>query len=120
MDDLIGRLVANSGVDCTAAEQAVGLRLRVLRGPAGMTRALIGSMLSAEAAMAASNPSSRSPSMFSLIGGVTGIGSRSTSAGPSMDRMQAVARKTVCAREIAGEDAVGDIVGAIPALGRSV
>jgi hypothetical protein len=42
-------------------------------------------------------------------------------AGLSMSEVQAVTRETIgYAREKAGEDAVGEIVGAIPGLGQFV
>jgi len=76
MDDLIGRLVANSG-DRTAAERAVGIVSQLLR------RA--------------------EPSLSTMVLLSTG-------------RIQLVTCKTIgAAREIAWEDAVGGIVGAIPA-----
>ena len=58
MDDLIGRLVANAGVDRTAAEHAVGIILQFLmkEGPTEKVRALIESMPGADAAMLASSP----------------------------------------------------------------
>ena len=93
MDDLIGRLVANAGVDRTSAEHTVGIILQFLvkEGPTENVRALIESMPGADAAMLASSPR----------------------------QIQTVARQTLSfTRDNAGEDAVGAIVGAVPGLGQ--
>jgi hypothetical protein len=96
MDDFIGRLVANTGVDRTAAEKAVGIvvRLRFKEGPTERVRALVRDMPGADAATLAADPSSSSPSMFRALGGLMGVGSQLMAAGPSMGRIQAVTRET--------------------------
>ncbi|MGA2894997.1 MAG: hypothetical protein ABSE22_19190 [Xanthobacteraceae bacterium] len=81
MDELIGRLVADIGIDRAAAEKSVGIILDFLvkEGP------------------------------------------RMMSAGLSMGQVQSLARAVLAyAREKAGEDAVGEIVGAIPGLAQFV
>ena len=62
MEELIGRLVANVGVDRAAAEKAVGIILQFLlkEGPAGKTQALVDNMPGAAAAIAAASPDSSS------------------------------------------------------------
>jgi hypothetical protein len=117
MDDFIGRLVANTGVDRTAAEKAVGIFVRPLleEGRTEKVRALIRDMPGADAAMLAADPSS---SMFGALGGLMGVGGQLMAARLSMGQIQAVVRETMSfAREKAGEDAVGEIVGGIPGLG---
>jgi hypothetical protein len=121
MDELIGRLVANVGVDRTAAEKAVGIILQFLlkEGPAGKVQALIDKLPGAAAAMAATPPDSGSGGVFG--GGVMAAGTRMMAAGLNMSQVQAVTRETIgYAREKVGEDAVGEIVGAIPGLGQFV
>jgi hypothetical protein len=123
MDDLIGRLVTTTGVDRTAAEKAVGIILQFLlkEGPTEKVNALIQHMPGADAAMLASQPSSSSPSLFGAVGGLMGVGTQMMAAGLNMGQIQAVTRETMSfARENAGEDAVGEIVGAIPGLGQFV
>jgi hypothetical protein len=121
MDDLIGRLVANAGVDRTAAEKAAGIVLQFLmkEGRTEKARALL-QCASAEAAMDSdSSTSLRSPSMFAAIGGLMGVGSQMMAAGLSIDRIQTVTRELLSfARKTAGKDAVGEIVGAGPGLGQ--
>ena len=124
MDDLIGRLVANAGVDRTAAQKAVGIIVQFLleEGPPEKVRAPIQRVPGAGTAMAldsSTSTSSSSPSMLGAIGNLTGVGSQMTAAGVSVGRIRAVARETISfARETTGGDAVGEIVGAIPGLGR--
>ena len=103
MDDLIGRVVANTGVGRTAAKRAVSIILQFLfrEGPTDKVRARFG--------------------MLSASGCLMGIGSQSMVAALSVGLIQAVTRKTMrVVREIAGEDAVGEIVGTIPGLGQLV
>jgi hypothetical protein len=119
MDELIGRLVANVGVDRTTAEKAVGIILDFLvkEGPADKIRALIDKLPGADAVIAAAQSDSNSGGLFGM-GGIMGVGTRMMGAGLSMSQVQAVTRETIgYAREKVGEDAVGEIVGAIPGLG---
>jgi len=120
MDELLGRLVDKCGIDRATAEKAVGIILQFLakEGPADKVRPLIDSLPGAEAAIKAAPAESRS--MFGM-GGVMGAGSRMMAAGLSMSQVQAVTRETIgYAREKVGEDAVGEIVGAIPGLSQFV
>ncbi len=117
MDELIGRLVANVGVDRTAAEKAVGIILQFLakEGPADKVKALIDKLPGAAAAIAAA------PAAGMVGGGIMAAGSRMMATGMSMGQVQGVTRETIAyAREKAGEDVVGEIVGAIPGLGQFV
>jgi hypothetical protein len=121
MDELVGRLVASVGVDRTAAEKAVGIILQFLRkeGPADKVEELIKKLPGAEAAMQAAGSDNDAGGMFG--GGVMAAGTRMMAAGLSMGQVQAVTRETIgFAREKLGEDAVGEIVGAIPGLGQFV
>jgi len=121
MDELIGRIVANVGVDRAAAEKAVGIILQFLlkEGPADKVRNLLDKLPGADAAIAAAPEDSGSGGIFG--GGVMAAGSRMMSIGLSMGQVQAVTRETISyAREKVGEDAVGEIVGAIPGLGQFV
>jgi hypothetical protein len=106
MDDLIGRLVANAGVDRAAAEQAVGIILQFLmkEGPTEKVRVLIESVPGADAAVLASPPGSSSLNRFGAIAGLTGVGSQMMATGPSVGQIQTVAPETLnFARENAGK-----------------
>jgi hypothetical protein len=103
MDDLIGRLVANSG-DRTAAERAVGIIPHSVRReePSPKVRAVVGCRPRADATLSASNPSSRST--LSTIGGLMSVGSQPTTVVPSTGRIQMVACETMSvARETMGK-----------------
>jgi len=121
MDELVERLVANVGISSTAAEQSIGIILDFLKkeGPPEKVQALLeklpGSEIFLQAAEAAGDPGG----MF--MSGIMGAGTRMMSAGLSMDQVQAVTRETIAfVREKAGEDAVGEIVGAIPGLAQFI
>jgi hypothetical protein len=91
MDDLIGRVVANRGADRAVAASAVDIIPQLLIPQLGAT------------------------------GAPMGIGTQLIKSRRGMERIQAVTRKTMTfARQTAREDAVGEIVDAIPRLGRLV
>ena len=122
MNELVDRLVANCGVDPPAAEKAVGIILDFLRkeGPPDKVQALMDKMPGAEALIAAAAEGQSSGGMFGM-GGIMGAANRLMAAGLSMGQVQSVTREVVAyAREKAGEDTVGEVVGAIPGLGQFV
>ncbi|HET7910883.1 MAG TPA: DUF2267 domain-containing protein [Pseudolabrys sp.] len=119
MDELVGRLVANVGVDRETAEKAVGIILDFLRkeGPPDKVQALIDRLPGAEALLA---QHSEAGGAFPMSG-IMGAGTKMMSAGLSMGQVQSVTRETISyAREKIGDDAVGEIVGAIPGLSQFV
>jgi hypothetical protein len=119
MDELVGRLVANVGVDRGTAEKAVAIILDFLRkeGPSDKVQALIDRLPGAEALL---SQHSESGGAFPMSG-IMGAGTKMMSAGLSMGQVQGVTRETIAyAREKIGDDAVGEIVGAIPGLSQFV
>jgi hypothetical protein len=119
MDELLDRLVANAGVDKTAAEKSVGIILDFLakEGPADKVQELVDKIPGAKAALEAQQASA---GMFSMPG-LMGAGSRMMAAGLGMGQVQAVVREFIAyAREKVGDDAVGAVVGAIPGLSQFV
>lgn len=120
MDELIGRLVANVGVERSVAEKAVVIILDFLRkeGPAGKVGNLIDRLPGAEALLA--SQSEAGGGVFSM-GGIMGAGTKMMAAGLSMGQVQGTTREIIAyAREKIGDDAVGEIVGAIPGLSQFV
>ena len=118
MDELIGRLVADIGVDRNAAETAVGIILDFLakEGPTDKVQLVVAKLPGAEALMqkAASDGGGG-------MGGVMGAGMRMMGAGLSMGQVQDVTRQFIAyAREKVGENELGEIVGAIPGLAQFV
>ena len=120
MDELVERLVANVGVSRTAAEQSIGIILDFLKteGPPDKVQALLDKLPGSEAYLQSADAAGDG-GMF--MSGIMGAGTRMMSAGLSMDQVQAVTRETIAyVREKAGEDAIGEIVGAIPGLGQFI
>lgn len=114
MDELVGRLVAELGIDPKVAEQAVGIILAFLikEAPEDKIKPLLDAMPGAAAAAEAA-PSGGAFGM----GGIMGVGTQLMGLGLGMGEVQGVARTLLAyAREKVGEDAVGDMVGAIPGL----
>jgi hypothetical protein len=119
MDELIGRLVADLGVDRTSAATAIGIVLDFLakEGPADKVRLLLAKLPGADALMQQAAATDSGGGM----GGVMGAGMRMMSAGLSMGQVQDLTRQFIAfAREKVGEDEVGAIVGAIPGLSQFV
>ena len=117
MDELIARLVANVGVERETAEKAVGIIFEFLRseGPADKVQALMDKIPGAEQLVKAQEAAGGGFPM----GGVMGAGSKMMAAGLSMGQVQGVTRETIAyAREKAGDEALGEIVGPIPGLGQ--
>jgi hypothetical protein len=122
MDELIGRLVANVGVERIAAEKAVGIILDFLRkeGPRDKVQALIERLPGADALLHAHPGDAGADGTFGM-GGIMGAGTKMMAVGLSMGQVQGVTREVIAfAREKAGEDAVGEVVGMIPGLGQFV
>jgi hypothetical protein len=124
MDELIARLVADVGIDRATAEKAVGIILEFLvkEGPADKVQPLLAKLPGADAVMQrTANENESGGLMAGAMGGVMGAGMRMMSAGLSMDQVQSVTRAVIAyTREKAGEDAVGEIVAAIPGLAQFV
>jgi hypothetical protein len=122
MDELIDRLVAKTGVERPVAQKAVGIILDFLvkEGPADKVQELIAQMPGADALLQSAQ-GEESPGFFGGMGGIMGAGNRLMAAGLSMGQVQSVTREVVAyAREKAGEDTLGEIVGAIPGLSQFV
>jgi hypothetical protein len=118
MDELIGRLVADVGIDRAAAEASVGIILdfSAKEGPADKMRLLLAKLPGAEALMQKAAAQSGGG-----MGGVMGAGMRMMASRLSMSQVQGVTRQFIAfAREKVGEDEVGEIVGAIPGLSQFV
>jgi hypothetical protein len=123
MDELIARLVASVGVDRGTAEKAVGIILNFLskEGPPDKVQPLIDKLPGAAALIQAHQASGASGGGAFGMGGLMGAGTKMMAAGLSMGQVQGVTKEVIAyAREKAGEDAVGEIVGAIPGLSQFV
>jgi hypothetical protein len=122
MDELVARLVANVGVDRVAAEKSVVIILGFLRkeGPPDKVQALIDRLPGAEALLQAQQGADTAGGMFAM-GGIMGAGTKMMAAGLNMGEVQGVTKEVIAySREKAGEDAIGEIVGAIPGLSQFI
>jgi len=120
MQELVDRLVSRTGVTAPMARVAVGIIFDFLRkeAPADKMQVLLDKVPGA--ADLAAEQSSGQAGAFGT-GGIMGAANRLMSVGLSMQQVQSVAREVLAyAREQAGKDAVGDVVGAIPGLGQFV
>ena len=119
MNELIERLTAKTGVEAPIAEKAIGIILDFLakEGPTETVQQLIAQMPGAQALLASAQAESAGGGM----GGLMGTANRLMAVGLSMGQVQSVTQEVVAyAREKAGEDAVGEIVGAVPGLSQFV
>src|ERR1700687_489263 len=107
MDELVGRLVADLGVDRATAEQAVGtiFDFLVQEGPSDMVRPLLARLPGAEVLVR--KAADQNTGGFDTASGVIGAGMRMMAAGLSMGQVQNIGRDVLAyAREKAGADVV--------------
>lgn len=115
MDELIAKIVADTGVDPAVARTSVIVILKFLRheGPTDKVDALIAMLPGAHEAMAASDAGGSA--------GIMGIFNDLTAAGLGMAQMQSVGRSFGrFARGKAGDEAINEIVAAVPGLSQVV
>jgi len=123
MDELVARLVANVGVDRDTAEKAIGIILDFLKkeGPSDKVQALIDRLPGADALLQAQQGVDASGGGMFAMGGIMGAGTKLMGIGLSMGQVQTITKEVIgYAREKAGEDVIGEIVGAIPGLSQFV
>ena len=132
MDELVSKIADATGLDAAATSNAIGIVLDFLRkeAPADMVSKMFSAMPGAEALAdqaAASDGGGKPGGIMGALGGLMGGGGlmalagRLTGAGLSMDQMQTLGRELFAhGREKAGEDAMGEIVGAVPGLSQFV
>jgi len=121
MEELIGRIVANVGVDRSVAEKSVGIILDFLlkEGPTDKVQMLVDKLPGAAEAVQAARAASGGGGIFAGMGGIMGVGSRLMGIGLGMDQIRNVTREVIAyTREKAGDGAIDDVVGAIPGLGQ--
>ena len=117
MDELIGRLASEAGIDTAVAEKTVGIVLGFLRneGPSDKVQALIDQIPGAEAAIAASNNSGGLGRLMG--GGLMALGTKLMALGLGITEIQNVARELLrFGRDKIGADQMGEIVAGTPGL----
>jgi hypothetical protein len=123
MDELVDRIVARVGVDRTVAEKSVGIIFDFLskEGPTEKVHALLDRLPGADAALAAARADDGGGGMFGSMGGIMGVGSRLMAAGLGMGEIQGVTRELIAyAREQVGDEAIGEVVTAVPGLSQFI
>lgn len=129
MEELIGRIVSNVGIDENLAQTAVGMILGFLQseGPADKVGELMGAIPGAEDLIASAGEGGGG--IMGAVGGLMGGGGggamalmgQLTGAGLGMGDVQGVASEVVgFAKEKAGEDTVTEVISAIPGLSQFV
>jgi len=130
MEELIGRIVSNVGIDENLAQTAVGMILGFLQneGPADKVGELMGALPGAEDMIASAAGGESGGGIMGAVGGLMGGGGGAmalmgqlTGAGLGMGDVQGVASEVVgFAKEKAGEDTVTEVISAIPGLNQFV
>ena len=126
MEELINRIVANSGVDADTAREAVRIILSFLfqQGDKDKVAALAKSIPGAEQYVEATEDDSAS--LLGGLGGLMGGGAMAVlgklqGIGLGMGQIQSITKETVrFAREKAGEEVVDGIIESIPGLSQFV
>jgi hypothetical protein len=117
MDELIGRLAAQAGIQNAVAEKTIGIILGFLRseGPSDKVQALIDNIPGAEAAIASSGNSGGLGRLMG--GGLMALGARLMALGLGMTEIQTIARELFrFGRDKIGADQMGEIVAGTPGL----
>lgn len=129
MDELIGRLTAAAGIDAATAQTALGIILRFLNkeAPADAVSQLVAAIPGAEALVAEQGEGGGGGLLGALgglmggSGGIMALGSQLMGAGMGMGQIQSFSKELFAyGRETAGEDVMGQIVGAVPGLSQFV
>jgi hypothetical protein len=118
MDELIGRIVANVGVNRPVADTAVGIILEFLarEAPPEIVQALIDRLPGAQTAIETTRQGAGLP-----FGGVMGVGMRLMGAGLTMDQIKGINGEIMAfARENAGDEVVDRFIRAVPGLNQFI
>lgn len=116
MEELIGRISASAGIEPEVARNAIGLILGFLRkeGPQAEIDELFATVPGAADAAAASDAGGGDGAGPSELMGLAG---KLSNLGLGMGQMQTIGRQVFAyAREAAGDERIGQVVGAIPGL----
>lgn len=127
MEELLGRVTQKTGLDPAVALRAIGIILTFLEkeGSPEAVGKLFAAMPGAEDVVAQSGDGGPGGLMGGFMGmmggGVMALGTKLMGAGVPMTQMEPLGRELFeYAREKAGEDTIGEIVGSIPGLSQFV
>ena len=117
MDELIGQLAAQAGIDSAVAEKTVGIILGFLRdeGPSDKVQALIDAIPGAETAITASSNGGGFARLMG--GGLMALGTKLMGLGLGMGEIQNVARELFrFGGDKIGAAQMGEIIAGTPGL----
>ena len=120
MDELIGQIASNVGIDEATAKQAVTIIMSFLNseGPSDKVQQLVSAVPGMEDYISADTGGS---GLSGMMGGVMAVAGQLQGLGLGMGEIQGVTQQTVAyAKDKGGEDLVNEIVGSIPGLGQFV
>lgn len=129
MNDLISRITEATGLDASVAQHAVGLVLGFLQqeGPDEAVQALMEHIPGAAALIDQHGGDTGGGGLMGMLGGMLGnggvmeLGSKLMGAGLDMGQIQTLGQEVFAyAKEHAGEEAVGKVIGSIPGLSQFV
>lgn len=128
MQDVISNIAAANGLDVSTTEKAIGMILNFLKKEAdqGAVEQMIAALPGSDTLAAAQAGEGSGGLMGGLMGmmpggGVMALGSQLMGAGLSMGQIQGVSKQLFdAAKEKAGEDVMGQIVGSVPGLSQFV
>jgi hypothetical protein len=127
MEELIARVAAAAGIDTALAQKSIGIILGFLQkeGPPAEVAELMAALPGSQELVAGT--SGGGGGLMGMVGGLMGgggvmaLGGQLMGAGLNMGQIQTVSKEMFAfGREKAGEDTMGQIVGAIPGLGQFV
>ena len=120
MDELVGRIVSNVGIEPSVAAKVIGIMLDFFasQGPPERTQALLDRLPGAAEAIEAARADR---GFFGAMPGIMGVGSRLMAAGLTMGQIQPVVREFIgYAREKAGAEEIDGIIGSIPGVSQFI
>lgn len=120
MEELISRIVANVGIDEELAKKAVGIILQLVKseGPADKVSELFAALPGAAEFADEHGGGGGGGLMGAFGGGAMAALGKLQSSGMGMGDIQAAGKEVIgYAKENAGEELVGDVIGSIPGLG---
>ena len=124
MEELVGRIVAKVGIDESVARDAIGIIFSFLRKEAPDDKVAVLAAKIPGAAAFMGDEAADGPETLGGLGGLMGGGAMAVvgqlqGLGLGLGEIQGVTHETIgFAREKAGDEAVRDVVGAIPGLGQ--
>jgi len=120
MEELVGRIVAATGIEEDLAQKAIGIILQLVKseGPADKVAELFAALPGAAEIADQYSDSGGGGLMGAFGGGAMAALGKLQSAGMGMGQIQSAGKEVIgYAKENAGEELVSDVIGSISGLG---